>query len=96
MRILIDTDGKISLEESDDFKSFSIIDKTNNTNRAALEAIASTEEDNHYWIDARSIIHLSEKGNEPRWVEQFWNMLKAVEPYGFSNMEKSLVKAHVE
>jgi len=96
MRLLIDTEGKISLEESDNFKSFSIVDKTNNTNRAALEAIASTEEDNHYWIDARSIIHLSNKGNESHWLDQFWNMLKAVEPYGFSDMEKMLVKAHVE
>jgi hypothetical protein len=96
MHLLIDAEGQLSLKESDNFKSFSIIDESDNRNRSSLDAIASPDDDNHYWITAESIIKLSPRGHESAWVDQFWEMLKAVEPYGFSNLERKLVKAHVE
>ena len=96
MYILIQQDGTLSLEECTEMKSFSIIDKSDNKNRTGLDAIATAAEDNHYWIDAEAVITLSPQGGDQQWKDNFWNMLKAVEPYGYSNLAEKQVKAHVE
>ena len=96
MNILIKADGSLTLEQHNDFKSFSIINETTDDNLIALDEIAESAEDNHYWLDAISVINLSPLCNNPEWVENFWAMLKAVEPYGYSDMASKRIKAHVE
>lgn len=46
--------------------------------------------------DGEPVIQLSAKSNDPLWVDSFWGMLKALEPYGYSGMIKKRVKAHVK
>jgi len=89
-------DGELSLEEIDDLKSFSIIDNSNDAQRLALDKISTKAEDDHYWIDVEPVISLSAKSDDPLWVDSFWEMLKAVEPYGYSDMIKKRIKAHVK
>ena len=96
MYILINTDGGLSLENHDDFKSFSVIDQSLDSNRASLDKIATPANDNQYWIDAQSVIEHSPQAHDTAWVESFWAMLRAVEPYGYSDLENKKVKAHVE
>ena len=95
MYIQIQVDGELSLEEIDDFKSFSIVDNSNDSQRLALDAISTKAEDNHYWIDVEPVISLSARSGDPVWVNSFWEMLKAVEAYGYSDMIKKRVKAHI-
>lgn len=75
-------------------KSFSIVYTVEDTNWSAFKAISQPAEDNHYWIDAESVIAMSPQARDTKWVAGFWTMLKAVEPYGHSNLEEKLVKAH--
>ena len=96
MYILINTEGHLSLEEPDDFKRFSIVDQSADSNRAALDVIATPEGDDHYWIEAQAVIALSPRATDPAWEEQFWSMLKMVEPYGFADLSGKRVKAHIE
>ena len=96
MHILINTEGRLSLEDHDDFKRFSIIDRSPDSNQSALHEIATPAGDNHYWIEAQSVIDLSPCAHEPSWVESFWAMLKAVEPYGYADLERKRVKAHLD
>lgn len=100
MFISIADNGALNLEDVDAMKSFSIVEAENSGTQGqainALKAIAEPAEDNHYWINIDSVIQLSPRKNDPEWVEAFWQMLKAVEPYGYVDMEKRLVKAHVE
>ena len=96
MHLYIDTQGALSLRDIDNMKSFSIIDKTDNSNLSALLAIAEPAEDNHYWIDAEAVIALCEKSDDQNWVTDFWNMLGMVEKYGYSDMVNKRVKAHIE
>lgn len=96
MHILINNNGELSLEDLDNLKSFSIIDKTENSNLTNLLMISQPAEDNHYWIDADAVIALSSKAEDPKWVENFWSMLSRVEKYGYSDMENKRVKAHIE
>ncbi len=96
MYILIDKNGLLSLEEHEEFKSFSIIDKTNNSNRSALDHFATPDADDHYWLEISAVAKLSPEVDDPSWQESFQKMLKAVEPYGYADLQRGLVKAHVE
>jgi hypothetical protein len=100
MFISITESGALKLEDVDAMKSFFIVETVNSgiQGRAinALKSIAKPAEDDHYWIDIDSVVTLSPRKNDPEWVEAFWQMLKAVEPYGYVDMENRLVKAHVE
>ena len=77
-------------------KSFSIVDNSNDAQRLALDKISTKAEDDHYWIDVESMISLSAKSDDSLWVDSFWEMLKAVEPYGYSDVKNKQVKAHVK
>lgn len=100
MFISIAESGALNLEDVDTMKSFFIVETVNSGTQGqainALKSIAEPAEDNHYWIDIDSVIALSPRKNDQEWVEAFWQMLKAVEPYGYVDMENRLVKAHVE
>ena len=80
MYILIAVDGSLSLEDIDNMKSFSIVDNNQNSTSSAFSAMAQAAEENHYWIDADSVIELSSKGGDQQWVKDYRNMLEKVEP----------------
>ena len=96
MKILINQDGKLNLEEPDDFNRFSIVDLSPTRERKALDAISVRAGDDHYWIDAEAVIDLSNRSHDPEWIDLFWSMLKKVEPYGYADLENRRVKAHIE
>jgi hypothetical protein len=96
MYILIAEDGSLSLEEADDMKGFSIIENGEAVKSSLFSSIAESAEDNHYWIDADSVIDLSPRGKDQQWIDDFWKMLKIVEAYGYSDLVNKRVKAHIE
>lgn len=96
MYIQITGDGSLTLEDIDNMKAFSIVEAVSGTSTLALTDIAKPAEDNHYWIDAEAVIQLSSKRHDPHWVDGFWDMLRKVEAYGYSDLQAKRVKAHVE
>ncbi len=100
MFLSIAESGVLTLEDIDTMTSFFIVETINPGIQGeaitALKAIAEPAEDDHYWIDIDSVIALSPRKNDQEWVVAFWQMIKAVEPYGYVDMENRLIKAHVE
>ena len=96
MYIQIAADNNLSLEDTDNMEAFSIVEALTGQSVTALAEIAEAAGDNHYWIDANMVIQMSSQKDNPQWVDGFWNMLKIVETYGYSDMENKRVKAHVE
>ena len=96
MYILINTDGQLSLEESDNLRAFSIVEEAQGSAATQLADISTPAEDNHYWLDADAVVKLSGRADDSEWVDGFWDMLTKAEPYGYSSIEKRQVKAHVE
>ncbi len=100
MYVSIDQDGTLSLNDIDNMRGFSIVEAVDATGKAtaaiALESISTPAEENHYWLDIESVMILSARRKDPRWVEDFWDMLKKSEPYGYVNLQLNQVKAHVE
>ena len=96
MYLLISTNGQISLEESDNMRAFSIVEEDHGLAAKHLPAIGEPAGEQHYWLDADAVIELSGRADDQGWVEDFWGMLAKAEPYGYSNIEERLIKAHVE
>ena len=96
MYLLITNNGRLSLEESDNMRAFSIVEEEQGLAARHLSSIATPAEEQHYWLDADAIVELSGRIGEKQWVMDFWDMLAKVEPYGYSNIEKRQIKAHIE
>ncbi len=96
MYLLIAANGKLSLEDSDNMRAFSVVEEESGLAATQLSAIATPAEEQHHWLDANAVVELSGRKNDQQWVAGFWDMLAKVEAYGYSDMEKKRVKAHVE
>lgn len=96
MYLLVDDNGQLSLQESDNMRAFSIVEEEQGLAAKQLAAIATPAEDEHYWLDADAVVELSGRADDRQWVEAFWDMLAKVEPYGYSDIEKRRIKAHLE
>ena len=96
MYILISADGTLSLEDIDNLNSFSIVGNSEVTRSSAFSAMSIQAGEGHYWIDIDSVIKLSSRREEQQWVDEFWNMLRKAEPYGYADLVNKRVKAHVE
>ena len=96
MYLLIAANGQLSLEDGDNMRSFSIVEEESGLAARQLSAIATPAEEQHYWLDADSVVELSGRKDDQQWVTGFWDMLAKVEAYGYSDMENKRVKAHVD
>jgi len=96
MYLLISADSKLSLEDIDNMNSFSIVGNSDVTRSSAFSAMASRAGEGHYWIDVDSVIKLSSRREDQQWVDEFWDMLRKSEPYGYADLVNKRVKAHVE
>ena len=92
MYLNIAENGTLTMEEVNDFKRFHIAgDPASST----FKVIAEDAGDNHYWLNADAIVELSGNVMNQEWCTAFWGMLQKAEPYGFSDIEGRLIKAHV-
>lgn len=96
MYLLIAVNGQLSLEDSDNMRAFSIVEEESGLAATQLAAIATPAEEQHYWLDADAVVDLSRREEDQQWVAGFWDMLAKVEVYGYSDMKKKRVKAHVD
>ena len=96
MHVLIAADGRLSLEDVENLKAFSIVEIQVGSAATALSEIGEAVQDNHYWLDAEAVVALSSRKDDPDWVASFWTMLEKVEKYGFSDLTNKRGKAHVE
>ncbi len=96
MYILVASNGQLSLEDSENMRAFSIVEKESGSAARQLSAIATAAEEDHYWLDADAVVGLSGRKDDQQWIKGFWDMLAKVEAYGYSDMEQRRVKAHVD
>ena len=96
MYILISADGTLSLEDIDNMNGFSIVGNSDLTRSSVFSAIASQAGEGHYWIDIDSVINLSSRREDQPWIDDFWDMLRKAEPYGYADLVNKRIKAHVE
>jgi len=96
MYIRIAENGQLGLQDSDNFAAFAIVRAGRSAPLVQLEEIASAAEDDHYWLDADSVVELSGRKRDQQWVSDFRAMLENSAPYGYFDNSNNRVKAHME
>ena len=101
MILLCGQGQSLSLDDDENFKAFDIVIAENGPadpmeNGAFAGMAEAAEEPGHYWIDAEKVVGLSGRVDDPVWKGKFQDMLKTVEKYGYSDLSKGLIKAHVK
>jgi hypothetical protein len=96
MILSIEENGQLTLKDHSNFKQFSIVDPYGQVEGSAdFSELSRQCDEDHYWLHAESIIELSDGKSDSAWLENFWNMLRAVEAYGYSDVENKMIKAHL-
>lgn len=99
MVLRITDDGRLVLEEIDDFTRFHISAAPERLEgegaSPAFRHIAEAAEEGHFWLDADAIVGLSPKSGDADWTSAFRAMLEKAEPYGFADVRGRRIKAHV-
>ncbi len=99
MYLKILEDGRLVLEEIDDFKRFHISAAAEQLSGQEaspdFRRIAADDGEGHFWLNAEAIIELSAKAGDDAWQTAFWEMLAKAEPYGFADLGGRRIKAHV-
>ena len=99
MYLRITDDGRLILEEIDDFTRFHIAAAPERLEGEGASRdfrhIAEAAEEGHFWIDADAIVALSPKAGDEDWTSAFRAMLEKAEPYGFADVRGRRIKAHV-
>jgi hypothetical protein len=96
MHIEVAANGLLSLQDSDNFRSFAIVRVDSGAPLARLEEIGSAAEDSHYWLDVDAVLELSGRKHDQLWVRNFSAMMASAAPYGYFDTSNNRVKAHVE
>ncbi len=96
MYVRIAANGELSLQDTDNMRTFAIVEEVTGDCATRLAEIGTAAADNHYWLDADAVLELSGRGHDRQWVSAFWNMLASVAAYGFYDEATKRVKAHVE
>ena len=99
MYLRISDNGRLVLEEVDDFTRFHIAAAPERLEGAGaspdFQRIAEAAQEGHFWLDAEAIVGLSPKAGDADWTSAFWAMLEKAEPYGFADLQGRRIKAHV-
>jgi hypothetical protein len=95
----VGANGAISLEDHDDFTLFSIFVENNNSAALTMSEdfllISEDAGNDHYWLDAEAVAHLSLKNEDRVWLKLYWQMLAKAEPFGYFDSVKRRVKVHL-
>jgi hypothetical protein len=96
MYIEVAASGVLSLQDSDNFRTFAIVRANAAAPLARLAEMGSAAEDDHYWLDVDAVLELSGRKHDQPWLRDFRAMLASVAPYGYFDTSNNRVKAHVE
>ena len=99
MYLRLENDGRLVLEEIDDFRRFHIVAAAELVAGEAaspdFRRIAEAAGEGHFWLNADALVELSAKAGDEVWRSAFWNMLAKAEPYGFADVQGRRLKAHL-
>jgi hypothetical protein len=97
MFISIARNGKLTLNEPDDFKRLHVEasdgDLSRETINAALAPIAQVDDDN-FWVDVAALKSLA--GRDPAWDRSFDAMIASVQKFGWVSPDGQRVRCHLK
>lgn len=99
MIIAVTSTGQIELRDANNFRAFSILDETGNSERlaAALSGLATVTPDGQAaWVRQDKVPHLMTPEATADWRSAYEAMIAAARKFGWVNGEDGTVRAHIE
>jgi hypothetical protein len=100
MFVKVSADGRVSLEDRDNFRAFKLVveggpNKLDQTRRA-LANTAELPDETTAWIFEQALRTQPETANDAAWQANLGSMMEKAKPHGWIDEQKKAIKAHIE
>ena len=100
MFVKVSADGRVSLEDRDNFRAFKlVVEGGPNKLDQARRALANTAElpdEKTAWIFEQALRARPETANDAAWQTNLGGMIEKAKPHGWIDEQKKAIKAHIE
>jgi hypothetical protein len=100
MRICLDRDNNVHLDEASDFRRFSVVVEQDVARiervRQALSGIAVLPDSNSAWVSEAALRKWAGLDESADWQEGLTNMIEKARPHGWVDENARAIKVHVE
>jgi hypothetical protein len=100
MFVKVTADGRVTLEERDNFRAFKLVVEGGPSGldaaRRALAGVAELPDQATAWIYEAALRRRPEVAQDQAWQGQFGTMIEKARPHGWIDDQRKAIKAHVE
>ena len=100
MFVKVAADGRVSLEEKDDFRAFKLLVEGGPARldqvRRALNGTAEVQDQDRAWIFEQALRKRPEVANDATWQSNLGAMIEKAKPHGWVDDAKKAIRAHIE
>jgi hypothetical protein len=98
MFVKVSSDGRVALEDRDNFRAFKVVIAGENLDQArrALADLAVLPDRDTAWVTAKALRQRPEVAQDSTWQGSFDAMIEKARPHGWIDEERGAIKAHVE
>ena len=100
MFVKLATDGRVSLEDRDNFRAFKLVVEGGperlDQARRALANTAELPDEKSAWIFEQALRQRPEVAQDAAWQSNLGAMIEKAKPHGWIDEQKKAIKAHIE
>ena len=100
MFVKISSDGRLTLEERDNFRAFKLVVEGSPASldavRRALAGTAELIDQAHTWIFEAALRARPEVAQDAAWQQNLGAMIEKARPHGWIDDSRKAIKAHIE
>jgi hypothetical protein len=100
MFVKVSADGRVSLEDRDNFRAFKLVIEGGpeklDAARRALTGTAELPDQATAWIFEQALRQRTEVAQDAAWQGNLGTMIEKARPHGWIDEQKKAIKAHIE
>ena len=100
MFVKLDIDGKVTLEDRDNFRAFKLVVEGGpaglDAARRTLAGTAELLDTTHAWIFEQALRQRPEVAGDAAWQGNLGTMIEKAKPHGWIDEQRQAIKAHIE
>lgn len=100
MFIKLDSNGKVTLEDPNNFRAFKVVIESEVAGiynaRSTLDGLAELEDEETAWVSQSALRARPEVAQDAAWQQSFGAMIEKARPHGWIDDQRQAIKAHIE
>jgi hypothetical protein len=100
MFVKVATDGRVTLEDRDNFRAFKLVIEGSpvalDAARRALAGIAEMPDRSYAWISEAALRQRAETAQDAGWQQNFGIMIDKARSHGWIDDTRNAIRAHIE